>query len=353
MISLETFLPELLLAGPVFLVSTLGTMAVRRYALRHLLDQPNARSSHTQPVPRGGGAAVVAAFLAGVVALWSMQALSTTLLLSFALGGGAIAGIGFLDDHRPIPARVRFLVHVAAAVLAVALIGPIQQMQFGATLFTLPYALAALLSVLGVVWLINLYNFMDGIDGIAASQAVLACSAAALIFGSSGATAHGALLLAAASLGFLLHNWAPARIFMGDVGSGFLGYALGVLLLATAQPAVAQSTAQSGVAIWIWLLLLGPFWIDATVTLVRRLLQGKRWYVAHRSHAYQHLARRLKSHARATCCYAFAALVLSALATWVSALPSIGWLLVLFASLPLIACATALGAGVDASDEPS
>lgn len=346
MISLDPFVPELLLAGPVFLASTLGTLAVRRYALRHLLDQPNERSSHTQPVPRGGGAAVVAAFLTGVVALWLMQTLPTALMGSFVLGGGAIAAIGFLDDHRPIPARIRFLVHVAAAVLAVAVIGPIQQVQFGATWVTLPYALAMLLSVLGVVWLINLYNFMDGIDGIAAGQAVVAGTAAALIFGFGATPVHGALLLAAASLGFLLHNWSPARIFMGDVGSGFLGYALGVLLLASAQP----PSAHAGAATWIWLLLLGPFWIDATVTLVRRLLQGKRWYVAHRSHAYQHLARRLHSHARATSCYVIAALALSAVAAWVSALPSIGWLLVLFASVPLIACAAALDAGVDASD---
>jgi Fuc2NAc and GlcNAc transferase len=145
------------------------------------------------------------------------------------------------------------------------------------------------------VWTLNLFNFMDGIDGIAGSEGAFIGTGAALAAGVSGlsAGAIGAdLVCAAACCGFLFFNWPPARIFMGDVGSGFVGFVIAVLAIAT--------TRSESSAAWEWLLLGGVFFVDATVTLVRRIARGERAQDAHRSHAYQWLARRWDSHRRVT-----------------------------------------------------
>jgi Fuc2NAc and GlcNAc transferase len=147
------------------------------------------------------------------------------------------------------------------------------------------------LAALGIVWLTNLYNFMDGIDGIAAAEAVVVgMGGALLVAGRSPPLALVSVVVAAAAAGFLVWNWPPARLFMGDVGSGFLGFVFGGLALgserAHALPAV------------LWLVLLGPFFLDATVTLVRRVARGERWYAAHRSHAYQRAVQGGWSHGR-------------------------------------------------------
>jgi len=158
-----------------------------------------------------------------------------------------------------------------------------------------PYWGAYGFGILAVVWTINLFNFMDGIDGIAATEAIFITIAAALLAmwtGGSYASPAPALVFAAACMGFLLWNWPPAKIFMGDVGSGFIGYGIVVLALAAAH------NSQS--AIWVWLILGGGFFVDATITLMRRLSRGERVYQAHRTHAYQWLSRRWRSHKRVT-----------------------------------------------------
>jgi Fuc2NAc and GlcNAc transferase len=155
--------------------------------------------------------------------------------------------------------------------------------------------LGSLLAMLGIVWALNLFNFMDGIDGIAASQAIFMAGAGAvlaILSGMSVSTSAAALVVAAASLGFLVWNWPPARIFMGDVGSGFLGFVLAVLALAALR--------ERAVMLPVWLILSGVFVIDATVTLLRRVARRERVYEAHRSHAYQWQARRWNSHLRVT-----------------------------------------------------
>jgi Fuc2NAc and GlcNAc transferase len=141
----------------------------------------------------------------------------------------------------------------------------------------------------------NLFNFMDGTDGIAASEAIFVLCGGALlgVLSGSAQVCWAALLCATACLGFLLWNWAPARIFMGDVGSGYLGYVIAVLALA--------ATRANPAALWAWLILGGVFFVDATVTLLRRLARGERPHEAHRSHAYQWFARRWDSHAKVTC----------------------------------------------------
>jgi Fuc2NAc and GlcNAc transferase len=329
---------ELWLTPLVFIVATAGTVVLRRYGEQRLLDVPNDRSSHARPVPRGGGVAIVLAFLAGVVTLRAAGGLPTALLVALLVGGGLIAAVGFWDDHVSLSARLRFSLHVAAAVLATWLIGPIEQLPLLDSTWHLPEWLAWPVSVLAIVWLLNLYNFMDGIDGIAAGEAVTVALGAALIAFSIGAHVPGLYLLAAAAAGFLVFNWPPARIFMGDAGSGFLGYVFGVFLL--------YSTREDPQFLWVWLILLAVFWIDATLTLSRRFLAGERWHAPHRSHAYQHAAVLLRSHLPVTLSViGINVLVLVPLATLAALLPRHAYAIALGSLALMAAIALSLGSG--------
>jgi len=172
------------------------------------------------------------------------------------------------------------VVHFLAAAWALYWLGGLPSLRVGAGAVELGPA-GTVLAALGLVWFVNMYNFMDGIDGIAGSEAVtagLAGGALLLALGSPG-LATLSLLLAAASAGFLAWNWQPARIFMGDVGSGFLGFCFAALALA--------SERAGALPLLGWVLLLGVFLFDATATLGRRVVRGEKWYDAHRSHAYQ------------------------------------------------------------------
>lgn len=326
------------LSGPVFAAAWIGTAALRRYGTRKLLDLPNERSSHARPVPRGGGVAIVLAFLAGVLPLWWQGSMPAALMATLLAGGALVAGVGFWDDHVDLPARTRFALHVAAAVLAVALLGPVRQLPLGAATWFAPAWLAWPVSVVAVVWLLNLYNFMDGIDGIAAGEAVSVSLAALSIGVVAGVELPGLALLAAAAAGFLMLNWPPARIFMGDAGSGFLGYVLAVYLLFSAN--------VDARFVWVWIILLGVFWVDATVTLVRRMAGGERWYAAHRSHAYQHAAQRLGRHLPVTLAViAINLFVLLPLAAAAALRPEHAYIGAAAAVAVLVALAVALGAG--------
>jgi Fuc2NAc and GlcNAc transferase len=269
-----------------------GTRLIRRYALgRGVLDVPNARSSHTQPTPLGGGLAIVAVVLAGTAVSWIAGAVDGRFAAAVVGGGLAVAGIGWADDHGGVSRRMRAAVHVAAGAWAVALLGGFGSLETGVGSLELG-ALGSPLAVIAIVWLINLYNFMDGIDGIAGGEALLAGLAGGLFALVAGASeiALLAFMIAGAALGFLVWNWAPARIFMGDVGSSFLGFVFGVLAIA--------SERAGAVPLLVWIILLGVFVFDATVTLVRRVLRGERWYMAHRSHAYQRAVQSGWSHAQ-------------------------------------------------------
>jgi len=275
-------------------VSVAVTGWVRRQALARLwLDVPTARSSHQAPTPRGGGLAIVVASAAGFVALWAVGAIDWRLLVALLGGGCAVAWIGFRDDRRPVRPAVRLAVHLAAAAWALAWLGGVPPVQFGAKVVEFGVA-GYLLGVLAIGWVTNLFNFMDGIDGIAASEASFMALAGVLLAAYLAApdVAAASLVFGAACLGFLAWNWPPARIFMGDVGSGYLGYVIAVLALA--------AMGHSPVALFAWLALGALFFVDATVTLARRLLRGERVHHAHRSHAYQWLSRRWGSHRAVT-----------------------------------------------------
>ena len=279
------------LSGVSCLLSWWLTGRVRRYALdRRVLDIPNPRSSHSVATPRGGGLAIVMTTLAVMVAAAALGDLSWRHIWGPLGGGALVAVIGFVDDHRHLRRRWRLLGHFTAAVWVVTIAGglpPIPVFDATIDLGWIGQALAAVY----LVWLLNLTNFMDGIDGIAAIEVITVTFGAELLYALSGAPADDRVMpmvLAAATVGFLAWNWPPAKIFMGDAGSGFVGFLLGVLSLEAAR--------LSPPLLWSWLILLGVFIVDTTVTLVRRAMRGERFYEAHRSHAYQHAAERRGAH---------------------------------------------------------
>jgi Fuc2NAc and GlcNAc transferase len=317
-----------------------GVALVRRYALRRLIDVPNDRSSHSRPTPRGGGLALSAAHLAGLVVAGALGMAPPGLVAALAGGGLGVATIGFLDDHRHVSPLLRLACHFLAFGWAIAWLGGLPPVDFGFGPVDLARA-GTVLTLLYFAWFLNLFNFMDGIDGLAGMEALTMSSTAALLVGFGGAGPGDALpllLLAVAAAGFLAWNWPPARIFMGDVGSGYLGFALGTLALWT--------VVEGWLTPWVWLILGGTFLADATVTLVVRARAKASLAEAHRSHAYQRLSRRWRGHRPVT--LAFAAVNLVWLAPWAFAAtrwPPYGATIALVALAPLFVAAVRLGAG--------
>ncbi len=288
-----------------FVLSYLGVALIRQWALRRkLLDVPNERSLHTQPTPRGGGLIIVGVTLIGSWLLYPRidTEVNVTLFLAFSAGAVLIAIISWLDDLYSLPNWVRLCVHVLGALMAILAFGYWQLVKaplWGS--FSLGW-LGAPLTFLWVVGLINAYNFMDGIDGIAGGQAVVAgvgWLTVGVLIGHSLISVMG-LLLAASSLGFLGHNWPPARIFMGDVGSAFLGYMFAVL------PLMIHDEPYLPV---IGFLLVWPFVFDASFTFIRRLFKKENVFSAHRSHLYQRLVIAGISHKGVSLIYVGMALV--------------------------------------------
>lgn len=324
----------------VFLASLLMTWLLRRYALSHnVLDIPNQRSSHTLPTPRGGGLAIVLGVSLALPGLFLWGGLTSQHLWALWGAGGLVALVGFIDDHAPLAARWRLIAHFAAAIWGVFWLGGAPALEIFGARVNLGWAGSAV-AVLYLVWMLNLYNFMDGIDGIAGVEAVTVGLAGALLYAlleNWGAMLLPALL-AMASAGFLFWNFPPARIFMGDAGSGYLGLTLGLLSL--------QAAWVEPRLLWAWLILLGVFIVDATLTLGRRLYRGERIYEAHRSHAYQVASRHYGRHLPVTLGVAAINMVwLLPIACWV-ALGGEGWAGTLLAYTPLAWLALQFKAGL-------
>ncbi len=330
---------ELLLGAVAVAASWLLTARVRSYALgRRLIDLPNERSSHQAPTPRGGGLAFVLTTLLGCTVLLLLDRMAPVLYWSIVVGGSLVALVGFIDDHGHVAARWRFMVHLIAAVLAVWWLDYTPVLPVGDQSWNLGWS-GRVITVVGLVWLMNLYNFMDGIDALAALEAVLVSLAAVLLGALQGQPQVTAwlLLVAGGCVGFLYWNRAPARVFMGDVGSGFLGYVLGVAAIASADGPMNP---------WTWLILLGVFLVDATVTLLRRVLSGRRWWLPHRSHAYQFAARYWGSHTRVSVVVVLINLLWLVPLAMLSVLkPAWAALVTVLAWAPLLLLALALGAG--------
>jgi glycosyltransferase WbpL len=280
--------------GPTACVaSMLLTRLVLRFAVRKsVLDLPNERSLHSEPTPRGGGVAIVAVVLLGVAYLAAIRTIPPPVAIALYGGGLMVAWTGWADDRRGLSAGVRVAAHTLAALWAIAWLGGMPALIVGPEPVRLGIA-GSLLAMLGVVWATNFYNFMDGIDGLAAAEATSIGAVAALLLATHGSPlAAVAALLAGAAAGFLPWNWERARIFMGDVGSGFLGFAFGTLAVATEN--------SGDLPALLWLLLFGVFFGDATITLLRRMLRREAWYSAHRVHAYQRAVQGGWSHHRVT-----------------------------------------------------
>ncbi|MBA3003657.1 MAG: glycosyltransferase family 4 protein [Desulfurivibrio sp.] len=348
---------ELLLPVMISLVVAWGVAAwvCRRAEYLRLVDPPNHRSSHVAPTPRGGGLGIV---LAGVVSgSWLVLAQASgdvrffvVLVLSLL-----IAVVGLWDDIRSLPAIVRFGVHVAVCGGLLVVLGglPVGIVSDKSAFWFLPSAdggvfggwIVSAFLLLAGVWWINLFNFMDGIDSLAGQQAVFMLVAAAVLsfFAHPAAASHPVwlwmLCLAAATVGFLFLNWPPARIFMGDVGSTYLAFMIVFFSLATVRAGWLGYPA--------WLILAAVFVADATVTLLRRMGHGERWHEAHRTHAYQLLARRLGGHRPVTLLAVGINIFWLAPLAWVclDVLPAWEWGLVGLAYAPLVLGSVFVGAG--------
>ena len=249
---------------------------------RGSLDYPNARSLHKRPVPRMGGVAVLGGIFAGMSIILLGSANRSMQISGLVLAGLIpLALVSFQDDRVGILARWRILVHLLAAVsLLVADLVP-GLLVFPGLALPLPAWIAIPLVLLFVVWMINLYNFMDGMDGFASGMAVIGFSTLAWLGWADARFATFCLIVAAASAGFLVHNFPPARIFLGDTGSTALGFLAAAFSLWGAKDGLFP--------FWVALLVFSPFIVDATVTLLRRLLRGEKVWEAHRSHYYQRL----------------------------------------------------------------
>ena len=326
-------------AGGITFVMTEG---IRRYALaKRLMDIPGERSSHKAPTPRGGGMAFVLVFLGALPVLVVSGVL--TLPTAMALGGAGVltAGIGFVDDHAHVAPQWRLMAHFLAAAWVVGWWLMSNNSYF--IISGAPKAIQSIVAVFFLAWMLNLYNFMDGIDGIASVEAITVClgAAALSVFHGQLSAAIAPMVLASAVAGFLVWNMPPARIFMGDGASGFLGITLGAMTLMTSHERPQEQ--------WAWLILLGVFIVDATWTLVCRFLSGKRVVDAHRSHAYQRASQRFGGHLPVTLSVAVINVVwLTPWAVLVSSSWVPPWLGLCAAYGPLVLLAVALGAGADA-----
>jgi Fuc2NAc and GlcNAc transferase len=219
----------------------------------------------------------------------------TDLRVVACLGSGMVilGAIGWLDDRQGVRPRIRLGVHILVAAATVYVFGGLADLRVGGRMIALgPFG--AVLATIGIVWSINLFNFMDGLDGFAGSQALMIFGTAAGLFFYLGDVSLGILsaVFCAASAGFLFWNWPPARIFLGDVGSGPLGYLVGSLAVA--------SEAKRSIPLLVFAIIGGVFVFDATVTLIRRLLRRRRLSEAHRDHAYQRLTRVFGTHRAVT-----------------------------------------------------
>lgn len=270
---------------------------------KNITDVPIDRSSHSIPTPRGGGLGfVITSIVAFIIYLAWQGILISDAFLSFVVTLSAIASLGWFDDKNNLSALTRFATQVIAATIILFFVG-------GLNTFSLPFlgefSLGFLSPFLGIIWIAgvtNIYNFMDGVDGIATEQA-LAASAGWMIFAflwNEPVLFTINLIVFATVLVFLAYNWDPAKIFMGDVGSLFLGFFFAVMPFLAAYLSEDYTIANT---LWIGVLLLWPFLFDSSSTLIRRLRKGENIFEAHRSHLYQKLNIAGWSHAMISTLY--------------------------------------------------
>lgn len=323
------YIAPLLFVLSFLLVKIIITVAHKK----QLLDHPNNRSSHSVPTPRGGGlgfVVVISVFLIGLVVL---RIIHLNIGMGLIIPSCALALVGLLDDIYHLSSKLRFSLQAICTLFATLLI-----LDADNSTLVLFWGAIALLSLL---WSVNLFNFMDGIDGLTATESIfLFCALPILFFFADIQSPWGwiSLLTACPVLAFLCFNWSPAKIFMGDVGSTYLGLICGLYFL------IALS---DGISIWSGLILPGVFLCDATWTLLTRLVTGQRWYTAHRSHAYQKLAIQFSSHVKVVMAILFINILwLLPLAVLANHYPNAGAGLLIVAYFPLLVICIKTRAGL-------
>lgn len=343
----ESVLPMIAL---IFLTAVLTLVCCKLVISRahkwRLIDTPNQRSSHNVPTPRGGGIGlVIAGSLAGLYLLVrsSFNRYAVVVLIISC----CVAVVGLQDDRKPISVRLRLGLHVVlAALLLIVLGGSVEMQRFVENWASRTLIYAFLLLV--IVWWINLFNFMDGVDGLAGMQTIfMLLAGAGLLVGLRHQVIADPLIawmlcVAGATAGFLLLNWAPAKIFMGDVGSNYLAF----MLLSFGLLTIRNELISVPTGLAMWAILGAAFATDATITLMTRIFTKKRWLQGHSTHLYQRLARRFGSHSRVTLIYLAVNLIwLLPLAFLCTRIPQWAVGLAVIAYLPLIAVAIMMGAG--------
>jgi len=265
----------------LFLSSLYLTYLVRMFALKKsLLALPNERSSHTIPTPHGGGIGIAVTWFLGLIYFFTCKEIEPSLFYAL-MYGSLLSFVSYFDDLYELSPKIRLFVQTLVSLLGLYALGGLSRIDFGFWMIENPLITNAL-AFFGIMWCINLYNFLDGIDGYAGSEAVFLGFTGWLLFGGD----HFLVLLVSVA-GFLVWNWHKAKIFMGDVGSTLLGYTIAIFAL---------YYQNKGVSIFIWLILFGLFWFDATLTLYRRYKNGERLSQAHRKHGYQRLVQSGLAH---------------------------------------------------------
>ena len=266
----------------LFIISFTLTYLIKNYYIKNsLLDEINERSSHTIPTPHGGGISLSITWFIGIIYLYFTNTIDTNLFYALMVGI-VISIVSFFDDIYELSPKIRLITQASVSALGIVSLGGLNVLDFG--LFTISNSMVtSFVAFIAIIWFINLYNFLDGINGYAGSEIVFLCIAGFLLFGGG----HF-IILAVSTLGFLYWNWNKAKIFMGDVGSTLLGYNVAIFTI--------YYSNQEPSNLWIWIILFGLFWFDATLTLIRRKLNGEKLSQAHKKHAYQRLTQAGWSH---------------------------------------------------------
>lgn len=301
----------------LFSLSFILTYVIKNYAIKKsFIDIPNDRSSHTLPVPHGGGIAIAVTWFLGISYQYYIYNIDEKLYFALMMGI-VISTVSYFDDIFELSAKFRFLFQALVSCVGLYFLGGFESFSF--FFFSIESPIVTnIFAFTMMIWFINLYNFLDGIDGYAGSEAVFLGLAGFLLFGE-----NHFLILIFSAFGFLVWNWHKAKIFMGDVGSTLLGYNIAIFTIYYAN---LESTN-----FWIWIILFGVFWFDATLTLLRRFLSGEEVTIAHKKHAYQRLVQSGWSHDKVVLFFMFVNILLFGLLYFISSI-----LIVLIISIILL-----------------
>ena len=270
----------------LLLISFLLTYFIKNYMIKKsLVATINERSSHSVPTPHGGGIALAITWFIGLMYLYFIGEISSNLFYAL-LFGAVISIVSFFDDIYELSPKIRLIAQSIVAIGGLYFLGGFDTLTFG--IFDIQNPIFRnIFAFFMIIWFINLYNFLDGINGYAGSEAIFLALAGFILF-----SGNHFLVLAVAVLGFLFCNWNKAKIFMGDVGSTLLGYNIAIFTIYYANEQASN--------FWIWIILFGVYWFDATLTLIRRKLNKEKLSQAHKKHGYQRLTQSGWSHYKVT-----------------------------------------------------